>query len=106
MSRVYEYHAPGLTNRTNSFEDLIKQREIGIMKSGYFDKVEVKRFHWSARYDTKQYIGLLNTYSDHLGLSKENKNFLFKGVADVIHKHGGCIEKPYIAALYVAQKAD
>jgi len=29
----------------------------------------------------------------------------FDGVADVIRKHGGCMEKPYIAALYVAQKA-
>jgi SAM-dependent methyltransferase len=105
LSGIYEDRAPCLTNRTNSFEDLIKQREIEIMESGYFDKVEVKRFQWSARYDTKQYIGLLNTYSDHLRLSEENRSFLFEGVVDVIHKHGGCIEKPYIAVLYVAQKA-
>ena len=105
LSRVYQKHASDLANRTNSFEDLIKQREIEIMESGYFGNVEVKRFHWSARYDTKQYIGLLNTYSDHLRLSVENRSSLFEGVADLINKHGGCIEKPYIAVLYVAQKA-
>jgi len=105
LSRVYQERASDLANRTYTFEDLIEQRKIEIVESGYFGNVEVKRFHWSARYDTKQYIGLLNTYSDHLRLSEEKRSFLFEGVADVIHKHGGYIEKPYVAVLYVAQKA-
>jgi hypothetical protein len=48
----------------------------------------------------------LNTYSDHLRLPEQTRQSLFEGVAEVIEQHGGFIERPYLAVLYVARKLD
>jgi SAM-dependent methyltransferase len=104
LNQVYQECAPELTGPSICWESLSKQREQEIVESGYFGPLQVRKFPWSARYDTGQYLGLLNTYSDHLGLPQGKKASLFEGVAEVINKHGGYIEKPYVAVLYIAQK--
>jgi hypothetical protein len=83
---------------------LIQRVENAINDSGCFNRVLVKKFPWSARYDTRQYLGLLNTYSDHLLLTPKIRQHLFDGVAHVIERHGGSIERPYVAVLFVTQK--
>jgi SAM-dependent methyltransferase len=103
LRKVYEEHAPELAARPSSCEELIKQREADIWDSGCFSNVRVKRFPWSVKYDAAQYVGLLGTYSDHLRLSEEKRQGLYDGVSEVIDQHGGIIEKPYLAVLYVAQ---
>jgi SAM-dependent methyltransferase len=103
LRQVYEEHAPELAARSSSCDDLIKQREVDIVDSGLFSNVRVKTFPWSVTYDAVQYVGLLGTYSDHLRLSEEKRKRLYDGVAKVITQHGGSIEKPYLAVLYVAQ---
>jgi SAM-dependent methyltransferase len=103
LQKVYEEHAPELATRASSCEDLIKQREADIGDSGYFGKVRVERFPWSVKYDAQQYVDLLDTYSDHLRLSEERRSRLYAGTREVITRHGGFIEKPYLAMLYVAQ---
>lgn len=105
LSKVYKKQTPTLATRMGSYEDLLKQREIEIIESGCFANVEVRKFPWLTRYSTEQYLGLLNTYSDHLRLPREDRNRLFESIADVIERYGGYIEKPYLAVLYVAQKA-
>jgi hypothetical protein len=32
------------------------------------------------------------------------RQHLFQGIADVIDRHGGYIDKPYLAVLYLARK--
>jgi SAM-dependent methyltransferase len=103
LHKVYEEHAPELSTRLSSCEELIAQREADISDSGFFSNVRVKRFPWSVKYDAAQYVGLLGTYSDHLRLSEEKRQRLYDGVSEVIAQHGGIIEKPYLAVLYVAQ---
>jgi len=103
LRKVYEERAPELAARSSSCEDLLKQREADIWDSGLFDNVSVTRFPWSVKYDALQYVGLLGTYSDHLRLSEERRSRLYAGVREVITQHGGIIEKPYLAVLYVAQ---
>lgn len=105
LDRVYKERAPDLsTPLDSSVDDLIKRVETRINESGAFGRVQVRTFPWSARYDTTQYLGLLNTYSDHLILAPPIRQPLFDGVAQVIDRHGGFIERPYIAVLFVAQK--
>ncbi len=103
LHRVYEEHAPELSIRLSSCEELIKQREADIKESGLFRHARVTRFPWSVKYDALQYVGLLGTYSDHLRLSEERRKRLYEGVIEVIARHGGFIERPYLAVLYVAQ---
>lgn len=105
LDKVYQECVPELAAEDRSHEPLLKQRADAIKESGYFDNVQVNRFPWAETYSTAQYLGLLNTYSDHLRLSEKEQAHLYNGVADVIERHGGTIEKPYLAVLYTAVKA-
>jgi SAM-dependent methyltransferase len=106
LERVYQEYAPDLAElRVLSYEQLIQQREKDLAENGHFTQVEVKKFPWSARYTIPQYLGLLNTYSDHLRLPEENRKRLFDAIAQTIQNYGGTIEKPYMAVAYTAQKA-
>jgi hypothetical protein len=46
----------------------------------------------------------LNTYSDHLRLPEETRKHLLLSIGKVIEQHGGSVERPYLAVLYVAEK--
>jgi SAM-dependent methyltransferase len=104
LRQVYQERAPALADRSMSCEDLIEARKRDIETSGFFGNVRTSRCLWSARYNTRQYLGLLSTYSDHLRLCDEECRNLYAGIAEVIDRHGGYLDRPYIAVLYVAQK--
>lgn len=106
LNRVYQKHAPEMAERSTSTDELIKLRGIEIANSGYFEDVFVKRFPWSVKYNTREYLDLLSTYSDHISLSPETQTNLFEGIAKVIDQLGGTIEKPYIAVVYIARKKE
>ena len=104
LQEVYRECAPEMTSSNTPCEEVIRQRGQEILDSGYFEEAVIRRFPWSARYDTRQYLGLLNTYSDHLRLSEERRRDLFHGIAQVIDRQGGTVDKPYLAVLYLARK--
>ncbi len=103
LDQVYQKRARELVN-TETFEQIIESRETSFLDTPYFEKVVVKKYFWSARYSTNDYLGLLNTYSDHLRLSVHRRNMLFKDIGEVIDRNGGFIEKPYLAVLFIALK--
>ena len=103
LRKVYEECVPEWTAPSDSYEEIIKQREVDIWDSGRFSNIKVERFPWSVQYDAEQYVGLLGTYSDHLRLPEERRKRLYDGVTEVITQHGGIIERPYLAVLYLAQ---
>jgi hypothetical protein len=49
-------------------------------------------------------MGLLNTYSDHLRLPQPRRGAFFEKIGEVIDRHGGYLDKPYLAAVFMAQK--
>jgi ubiquinone/menaquinone biosynthesis C-methylase UbiE len=100
LQQVYRERAPELDDH-KSPEEVIQEREGELNACGCFDNVEVLRFPWTRHYDTRQYLGLLNTYSDHLRMSAAQHAYLAEGVADVLERHGGGIDKPYQAVLYM-----
>jgi hypothetical protein len=69
-----------------------------------FENVLVRTYPWSAQYKTEAYLGLLNTYSDHLRLSEQRRLAFFGAIAALIEQHGGQIERPYLAVLYMARR--
>ena len=103
LEQVYRERAPELDDH-KSAEEVILQREQELRECGCFDDVELIRFPWTRHYDTRQYLGLLNTYSDHLRMSETQFTQLNEGVADVLERHGGGIDKPYQAVLYMGVK--
>lgn len=105
LNAAYQEFAPEINNPGNApYRALAKEREEEINHSGYFETVKVCCTPWSERYTTHDYLGLLNTYSDHLRLPEEQRECLFQAVARVIDDNGGSIEKPYLAVSYLARK--
>jgi SAM-dependent methyltransferase len=104
LDLLYRQRAPELVKPMRPFDDLIERRADSLRKSAYFTNVVVRKYPWSVRYETNEHLGLLNTYSDHLRLSESRRNELFEGIAELIERHGGYIERPYLAALYLAQR--
>jgi SAM-dependent methyltransferase len=105
LEQVYRERAPELFAAPTMCHERENQQTLDdIAASRHFGPVQVEKFPWSACYDTRQYLGLLNTYSDHLALPEATRVSLFEGVAEVIDRHGGYIERPYVAMLYLAPK--
>ena len=70
--------------------------------SGRFGPVDVERFPWTAHYTTRDYLALLDTYSDHATLAEDRRRALYADIAGAIDRHGGVIELPYVALAFVA----
>jgi len=88
-----------------STEKKIGLVERDINKTGLFEKVVVKKYHWSRSYTADQYIKLLSTYSNHQTLDGERREKLFRGVKALIEKrYGGRVRRPYLSVLFVARK--
>jgi SAM-dependent methyltransferase len=104
LDKIYREIAPGLGSPFSANDEAIQQRVREIEESDHFGPVSVRRHSWTKRYNTKEYLGLLNTYSDHLRLSDETRMRLFLSIGKAIEKYGGSVERPYLAVLYVAEK--
>ncbi|MCD6505384.1 class I SAM-dependent methyltransferase [Candidatus Poribacteria bacterium] len=74
QSVVPEWEDP---SKGPSTEDKIKSTENYINKTGLFEKVLVKRYHWTKEYTADQYIKLLNTYSNHRCLDQERRETIY-----------------------------
>jgi SAM-dependent methyltransferase len=104
MDQVYLKYAPEISAPVTDIEHVIASRANSLREYPAFENVVVTRFPWSAIYDTRSYLGLLNTYSDHLRLSPQRRGILFEQIAELIDRHGGAIEKPYLAVVFMAQR--
>jgi len=104
LEAIYRKIVPELASEDDSIEETILERTEEITQSGCFGPVTVLRFPWSCTYRTREYIGLLNTHSDHIRLPARTRQRLFEAIATVIDANGGSIEREYISVLYIAQK--
>lgn len=102
---VYRRCAPELETTHDASEELIGKQSAEIAATGRFGRVETRRFPWSVVLTTRQYVGLLGTYSDHIRLAEDSRRCLFAGVAEAIDRHGGRVVKPYLSVLWLARKA-
>jgi ubiquinone/menaquinone biosynthesis C-methylase UbiE len=104
LDRIYRQRAPDLVKLQQPVAELIERIANSLRQSRLFDKVVVKEYPWSVRYSTSEYLGLLNTYSDHLRLSEQRRRGLLREIAAVIDQKGGYIERPYLAVVYLAKR--
>jgi SAM-dependent methyltransferase len=92
-------------NRELSTDDKIKSTESYINKTGLFEEVLIKRYHWTKEYTADQYIKLLNTYSNHRCLDRDRRERLFNGIRALIEdEYGGRVIRPYLTVLYITKK--
>lgn len=104
LEEIYQRITPALHSRQNVIEQTIQDLSEKIIRSGCFCPITVRRFPWSHTYPTWEYIGLLNTYSDHIRLPLQTRQRLFEEISTAIDAQGGSIQKEYVAVLYFAQK--
>lgn len=92
-------------NSAPALDEEFRKTENEITQTGLFGPVLVKRFPWSRNYSTAEYLTLLNTHSDHYNLEEPMKKRLFREIGALIDsQYGGCITKPHLAVLFLAQK--
>jgi len=104
LDQVYRRRVPELVKAKIPFNTLIESRANSLRLSPFFGKVVTKKYPWSVRYSTSEYLGLLNTYSDHLRLSEQRRSELLREIAAVIDQNGGYLERPYLAVVYIASR--
>jgi SAM-dependent methyltransferase len=104
LDNIYHEIVPELGSQQSACEATIQERLDQINESACFGPVTIRRFPWSQSYRTGEYLGLINTYSDHLRLPERTRQCLFEGIAAAIDAQGGSVEREYIVVLYVAKK--
>lgn len=105
LDQAYVDQAPELVMPEKPIDQLIEERANSLRLSPYFEHVVIKQVPWSIRYSTREYMGLLNTYSDHLRLSEQKRAKLLDVITGVIEKNGGYIDRPYLAVVYMARRS-
>ena len=107
IKQAYRDCAPELAQEGDErlMAQVLALQEQVQAQSEWFRDVVVEEFPWSESYTTSQYLTLLNTYSDHIALPEEMKMCLHGRIGQVVEKHGGYVNKSYVAVLLVARKA-
>ena len=108
LDEVYRKIAPELAGKggAESLEATLQRPIDEIAASGRFSEVTMRSYPWSAEYTADEYIRLLETYSDHLVLPEATRRALRDAIHDLIEAHGGVIERPVLAVLYVARRLE
>jgi SAM-dependent methyltransferase len=105
LNEARQTYAPSMSWRQVSMEELMQKRENNLLKSRCFKNLVIKEYPWSIQYNVRQYLDLLNTRTDYRSLPEVNQQHLSNAIAEIISAHGGSIVKPYVSALFLAQKA-
>ena len=102
-----QWYAPGWSRPSRPFDqERLAETTMEINGTGLFAPVIVRTYPWQQVYSTKDYLRLLNTYSDHRLLPEDQRKALFGELADLIdRRYGGQVVKDYLAVLYLARRA-
>jgi hypothetical protein len=99
VQQAYARHAPGLGVRSDKarLEDLIDA-------SGCFGTVFAARYRWHAEYGADDYVGLMETQSDHRLLPDTERAALLDAIHAAIRACGGSIRIDYETRLHLARR--
>jgi hypothetical protein len=106
LDDAYAHHAPSMTGPPATRWYAAEGPIQGLFaESGCFGPASWRRYPWSRVYETRDYLALLRTHSDHRLLPPEQRETLERAVAHVIESHGGTIKVAYEANLYLGARA-
>ena len=109
VQEVYFSIAPELAHPDTapSIEQRIEAMTQEIERTGLFGPIAVKRYAWSNDYSREEYLRLLNTYSNHLSLEQGRRARLHAAIGELIDRQfDGIVERPYLAVLHLARRAE
>ena len=107
LDAVYRSHFPQRDEQDapRSLQENVARTLASIRGSGLFHEPVVWETPWIETYTTDRYMKLLDTFSDHLTMNEAAQKRLYKDVRTIIDKHGGAIDRPLLATLFLAQVA-
>lgn len=103
LQRIYDKYMP--SNKPPIGSDTERYRRIAGTISQYgFRDVEVKLYHGTRSFTADEYIGLLNTYSDHITLTPDIKKDFEAEIRQAILEFDDSISISDTMDLYLARK--
>lgn len=76
----------------------------GLTAADQFDVPEIARFPWSRTYETREWLGHLESHSDHRALPADRREVLLDAVGQAIDAIGGSFEMAYETVLVTAPR--
>jgi SAM-dependent methyltransferase len=87
-------------------EDVPDMRDE-IEASGLFTDFQSRRYVWELMYTAGEYIDLLNTFSGHIAMEPEKREYLYRNVRERINaRPDPRVRRHWLAILNVARKAE
>ncbi|HMG41993.1 MAG TPA: class I SAM-dependent methyltransferase [Acidimicrobiales bacterium] len=69
-----------------------------------FADAEHRVFAWTLRYARDELLALLRTHSNHKLMAPDQLDRVLAGVAQVVDRHGGTFDYPYVTQLWTARR--
>jgi trans-aconitate methyltransferase len=105
IDAAYARWPAGSSQRPVDVVETARRDLVGeIDASGLFGPVDVRLYWWTTTYTTAGYLDLLDTYSDHAILARDQRAPLYQAIAEAIDRRGGVIEIPYVSMAALAQR--
>ena len=105
LDAAYARHAPSLLGPSvTAWYSAEGPLQRDFAASGRFERVSHRRHDWARSFTTRDYLDLMQTYSEHRMLDELSLAALLAAVAEVIEAAGGSIEIRYDANLYIARR--
>jgi SAM-dependent methyltransferase len=73
-----------------------------IAASERFEQAAVSTYSWTRTHNTKQWLEILQTHSDHQAMEPQHRERLLAEVGEAVESIGGIFEMPYEAILVTA----
>ena len=73
-----------------------------IEATGFFERVDVRRYVWETRYTSEEYIALLDTFSGHIAMEPRKRAHLNRAIRERIGS--GQVRRHWYAILHVARR--
>lgn len=110
MDKIYEEELSSIYKKESDINLKVLQkvidREKEMVNNNYFYIDLITRYKNLYTYSGEQYIDLLNTYPEIVGLDDEVKTRFFDRVLETISKFNNEIKVPVLASLYILKKKE
>ena len=90
IQEVYSKYMPTSTLSPEYGEKQCEKMAEGIKKYGFID-VNYKLYHRTRTFNAKEYVSLINTYSNHRALEENKRSEFYKEIENAIDNYGGKI---------------
>lgn len=103
IQKVYAKYRPS-SRKPVEFGRKDCQEKLDVIKEWGFNDVTLDLYHQTRTFDAESYVSLLNTYSDHRAMPKEQKAPFESEIRETINRFGGRFTIYDTMDLYLAKK--